>query len=1105
MPRTQDTSTRITLSTQCRWARLAWTLIPVMALACSGNPDRQTLAQLREREPDLAEVQLKDGIDQAMAGYRKFLEEAPKSALTPEAMRRLADLKLEKEYGALEAHEESQDSTDNLPKPDQADIAETAGRPTVQKDASLVAAHGTESDRDFERRAAESSAGDYLRDSESFALPVERAESSAGPLEAIELYDQILEAYPNYAQNDQVLYQKARAYDELGRVDEAIAVAALLVAKFPESRHLDEIQFRRAEYFFTRKKFFDAEKAYGAIVTHGPSSDYYELALYKLGWTLYKQMMLEEAIESYVTLLDHKVSTGYDFDQPEDDADEQRISDTYRVISLCFSDLGGAETVTAFFDANGQRSYEDRVYQHLGEFYLEKRRYNDAATVYEAFVGLYPIHGSSPHFSMRVVEIYEEGNFPKLVLDSKKAFASRYGLESDYWQHFTTEDVPEVISYLKGNLKDLANHYHALYQSTERPEDKPAHFAESALWYRTFLSSFPAEPESPEINYQLADLLLENDNFSLAAGEYERIAYDYPDHARSASAGYAAIFAHREHEKRAEEAEREGVRREAVASTLRFVDRFPEHEHAAAVLGAAIDDLYSLEDHPFAIATGQRLIEEYPASDPAIRRSAWLVIAHASFATESFEPSEQAYARVLELTQPEHESRQEIMNNLAAAIYKQGELASDREEHQSAADHFLRIAEAAPLSEIRPIAEYDAGAALIRLEDWAGAAGVLEAFRTSFPEHELNREATRQIAFVYREDENPSRAAEEYERVAAEAEDLELRREALLVAGDLYEKAELLDRALAVLGGYVAEFKSPIEAAVATRFKMAELHQKTNNESQRYAELRAIVAIDRDAGESRTDGIRVFAAKSALILSEDHYRDFADVALTQPFEKSLQEKQRRMDSAITAFGNLVDYEVGEVTAAATFYIAEVYAEFSRALLESERPMDLEAAELDDYEMVLEENAYPFEEKSIDVHEKNLELMDAGVFNEWIEKSLARLAVVIPGRYAKFEASSGLLSSPRTYAYQTPSALLPVMLAEEPSLIEETPDATQPQPDAPEDPIPESLVANEDDATNASETDLPPEVPAAPAPDWMAEDPAILSDGLSDGVSNDYSE
>ena len=112
-----------------------------------------------------------------------------------------------------------------------------------------------------------------------------------------------------------MLYQKARAYDELGRTEEAMETMERLIAANPHSEHYDEVQFRRAEYFFTRRKFRDAESAYSAIISLGAASSYYELALYKLGWTLYKQEFYEEALHRYMALLDYKVSIGYDFDR----------------------------------------------------------------------------------------------------------------------------------------------------------------------------------------------------------------------------------------------------------------------------------------------------------------------------------------------------------------------------------------------------------------------------------------------------------------------------------------------------------------------------------------------------------------------------------------------------------------------------------------------------------------------------------------------------------------------------------------------------------------------------------------------------------------------
>ncbi len=467
---------------------------------------------------------------------------------------------------------------------------------------------------------------------------------------------------------------------------------------------------------------------------------------------------------------------------------------------------------------------------------------------------------------MRVVEIYAKGNFPKLVLEAKKEFASKYGLQSEYWRHFDVNESPEVLSYLKSNLKDLANHHHAQYQNAELVAEKPANYAEALRWYREYLVSFPKEADTPPINYQLADLLLENEAFGEAALEYERTAYDYPVHAKSAAAGYAAIFAHRQNLKTAPEELRTVARTNTVASSLRFADTFPTHEHAATVLGAAADDLYGMKDFRPAVAAAQKLIERYPGAEPGIRRSAWTVVAHSSLELAEYPQAEQAYVQVLALTPQDDAGRQALVDNLAASIYKQGEQANAAQDYRTAADHFLRVKQAAPTSQIRAAAEYDAAAALIQLQDWIAAAGVLEAFRSSYPDHELNREATKQIAYVYRQNGQLSQAAGEYERVATESSDPNLRGEALLVAGDLYEQSGSMPQALGAYTRYVEQFPRPIDTAVETRFKIAEMHQAAHDEPRYLQELQQIVRIDAQAGAERTNRTRTVAARSALVL-----------------------------------------------------------------------------------------------------------------------------------------------------------------------------------------------------------------------------------------------
>jgi hypothetical protein len=185
--------------------------------------------------------------------------------------------------------------------------------------------------------------------------------------------------------------------------------------------------------------------------------------------------------------------------------------------------------------------------------------------------------------------------------------------------------------------------------------------------------------------------------------------------------------------------------------------------------------------------------------------------------------------------------------------------------------------------------------------------------------------------------------------------------------------------------------------------------------------LAEIVRLDGAAGPERTGRTRTLAARSALVLAEQLYQDFTAVKLRQPFEASLKDKKQRMDATIKAMSGLVDYEIADVTAAATFYMAETYFDFSRSLKESERPPDVKGADLEKYEADLDEAAYPFEEKAIKVHEKNMEMLHAGVFNTWTEKSLSRLAEMVPGRYAKSEMSSGFIGAIDHYSYRSPLA------------------------------------------------------------------------------------
>src|SRR5690606_26959829 len=115
-----------------------------------------------------------------------------------------------------------------------------------------------------------------------------------------------------------------------------------------------------------------------------------------------------------------------------------------------------------------------------------------------------------------------------------------------------------------------------------------------------------------------------------------------------------------------------------------------------------------------------------------------------------------------------------------------------------------------------------------------------------------------------------------------------------------------------------------------------------------------------------------------------------------------------METALRAYETAAAYEVAAVTTAATFYSGQLYAEFAQALMESERPPNLDQEALEEYELLLEDQAYPFEERAIEFHEINVARAAQGHFDDWVQRSYAALAQLMPARYRKEERHEDLV-------------------------------------------------------------------------------------------------
>lgn len=836
---------------------------------------------------------------------------------------------------------------------------------------------------------------------------------TSGYNNAVGLYEQLLEAYPDYRRNDTVLYQLARAYELGGQTDEALQVLDELVGNYPDTPIIDEVQFRRGEMLFLRKRYNDSELAYTDVVEFGDTSRFYEQSLYKLGWSQFKLAWHEDSLMPFFELLDRKIAN-IKIEEGEERlpslkrAERELVEDTFRVLSISFSYMEGADSIDAFLTGRGNPHYSYVIYRNLGDLYLEQERYQDAAETYQAFVEHDAFHSKAPLLQVEVIEAYKQGGFPSLVLDGKKGFVERYGMDGEFWVRNPRDENTEVAAHLKANLTDLAQYYHAEAQKDGKKSD----YQEAANWYRKYLAYFPGEIDSANTNFLLAEILFESDDFAAATEEYERTAYAYPDHERSAEAAYAAILAYREHEKSLTGASKDNWHSRYLDSGLKFADTYPEHPESGAVLTTVAEDLFQQNEFDLAIAVGQAVVAKQPAVDAKLSRTAWTVIAHSQFDLENYVAAENAYYSLRNFTPADDaEAGQEIKDRIASTIYKQGEQARDTGNLEAAVGHFTRLGQVVPDSDIRATAEYDAAAALINLQAWNRASGVLEQFRTDYPDSEFADDVTQKLAVTYMESGNSTGAAGEFERIAdAESSAPEVRQEALWKAAELYKQTNVVVSEQRVLNSLLQRYPNPLSESIEARFRLLEIARQNGDDGEVTARLQEIVQVDKTAGSQRTDRTRFLAAKASLELADPIRRKFEVVKFTQPLATSLTLKKDLMEDVIAAYTDAADYGVAEVTTAATHRLGEVYERFSSDLMASERPGQLDADALDQYEILLEEQAFPFEEKAIDLYKANAARAPGGVYDEWVQMSFQRLASLMPARYAKQELSEDVVTA-----------------------------------------------------------------------------------------------
>tara|TARA_B100000745_G_scaffold228273_1_gene152875 strand:- start:374 stop:3193 length:2820 start_codon:yes stop_codon:yes gene_type:complete len=755
-----------------------------------------------------------------------------------------------------------------------------------------------------------------------------------------------------------------------------------------------EAEFRLAERLFVSKEYPLAITRYQEVIDADEHGSFSEQALYKLGWSYYKEFDYQSALRPFFQLLDrlprrHEKSSG---------SGARLREDTLRVVSLSFAALDGPASVKDFYQNYARNDYEIDIYQSLSQLYLEKERFQDAANALRYYIDSYPLAAVAPGLHSEIITILSKGGFPSLVLQEKAAYIQNYGVYSRFWQvHAQNRD--SYLPALKGHLTGVSSHYHAKAQQSKKLAD----YSEAAAWYLQYLDTFPRDPSTPKMHRLLAELYYESSQYPLAIEAFEHVAYLYPAHEKQADAGYFAIqIFHQLVEQQSTDAAKHSWISKRLVSMQRFSQRFVDDERTPPLLVYIAQDLAGLKRLAEAVVAADAVLA-HQSTTSSQRYIAQEIKANALFDLKRYALAESAYTELLALkgTQRDAQKRAQFRSQIAICIYKQAEALDESTDKATLAAAFLRVGQRIPESPIRANADYDAATYLLEAEQYQQAITILLDFKQRFAKHELIATVPEKLAFAYQALGQWANASTELEKIHNQQKDSDFGRQALWQAADLRLKSQEPQQAIRLFKKYVWGYPTPVDQRMEGQYQLTLLYQQTKvdwKETFWHNKLVETYSSQKQASARS----RYLAARSYFSLSESRFNEFRAIRLNRSVARRLKQKTRLLNQLLNDYDTITKLEVAEFNTAATHRLGQLYQLMAKEILNSQRPKGLDEEELEEYEFILEEKAYPFEEKSISVYESNIQYVKNNIYTEWVKKSYKALAALSPARFNKPE-------------------------------------------------------------------------------------------------------
>ena len=350
-------------------------------------------------------------------------------------------------------------------------------------------------------------------------------ESDADYSRTLAMYRRVIEEFKDYRYRDMVMYLMGYYLRLSEDLDGSTAVLAEMTATYPESFYRLGAWMLLGHNHYDLSNYRKAVEAYSVVASVKENNDSYEDALYRLGWASFEEFKYEQAIGSFLRLLDYGAETK--------GKKKQRLALRQEAIesianSFVDADWDGDDLADADYGPERALRYVSRGVPYEKEIILayanllydlqDVEHFRHAVVAFKEYLKRDPLNPNAPEVHDRMVYAFYElsrsmhpelteadrARYAELAMLERKAMAQLYGKDTKWAElhRYNAKAFELAASKLSANLLDRAQLLHQRAQEVKEElgeEAAMSYYERAAEAYADFIDQFPRSPKFLEM------------------------------------------------------------------------------------------------------------------------------------------------------------------------------------------------------------------------------------------------------------------------------------------------------------------------------------------------------------------------------------------------------------------------------------------------------------------------------------------------------------------------------------------------------------------------------------------------------------------------------